>query len=406
MAPKGATMAANVSLVRRGMATGIKDTEYDLNVITTEDGEQISCNNKQGVLSRHYSHFTGYDIPNFHRMVRKGVLLPQTPWESFDFSWYGYGAVNYYFRNTTDPHQYANHRYSTGVFPGNDNTPPTYSMALDDISEYVPSNATLQGLAQEAAAKMYTKGYDVLTSVAELTDTTRMFKNLGKKLLELKLPKGALSGRLQDLSNFWLEARYGWRTLLYDIKNLQECIDTYNDKTRARNSERIFQKSENTWTEVEESESSYFYFESKRVVKRSTSLTGSVIADITIPKLQANPILTAWEKVPFSFVVDWFLSVGKALAAASFLTFQTDYAASGGFKIELDVHWSKLPVSFPVVGSVTQVYGGTDEQYFDLAIKLERRHPCNVPLTPHLTLNLNTLKILDLMGLVIQRLRR
>jgi hypothetical protein len=389
------------------MATGIQDTEYDISVKTTEGGVQVSDVNKQGVASRFYEHFTGYDIPNFHRLVRKGVLLPQTPWESFGFSWRGYGTVNYYFQNTTDPQMLENHRYSDGVFPGNGNLPYTYDVALDDISEFVPSKATLNGLAQEAAAKMYTSGYDVLTSVAELTETTKMFKHLGKKLLELKLPKNVFKfKRLKDLSNVWLEARYGWRTFLYDLRNLQELIDTYNDKTRSRNSERVFQKSEDTWTEVEESANGYFYFESKRVVKRSISLTGSVIADITIPKLQANPILTAWELVPLSFVVDWFVSVGKALAAASFLTFQTDYSASGGYKIELDVHWSRKPVNYPVTGSVTQVYGGTDEQYFDLEINLERRHPCNVPLTPHLTLNLNTLKILDLVGLVIQRLRR
>lgn len=324
----------------------------------------------------------GYTIPHFHSRLRKGELLPQTPF--WKFSTDGSSSAVY------------DLKYWAGT-PGTGNQYIAMDSNFNYFSDWVPLVTELEALmppattkfVQQAAAAIYSSGHDTLTFLAELSSVKTMFMNLGYRLLKMKLPKNA-----RDLANDWLEGRYGWRTFVYDIKSLNEALQNLNAH-RDRYRQRKGYKSTETVTRTYATGSAPV---SNHVItdKITTGIRGTVIADIEVPQFQFNPIQTGWELIPYSFVVDWFVSVGKALSAASFLAYASKYSASYGQYVEVVRTYSMRFVP-------TSTIVGTWSQDAVCTAKLERRTPCSVPLVPHFTLNLNPYKILDLVGMVVQR---
>ena len=116
----------------------------------------------------------------------------------------------------------------------------------------------------------------------------------------------------------------------------------------------------------------------------------------------ANPVATAWELIPFSFVIDWFISVGQAIEAASFDVLEQAYSASTSFLSEMDRTMYTEIVDFDtdVLSRLEQYQEGSCNSTYKV------RKPCGVSVKPHFTLRIDNLKIADLLALVKQRFRR
>lgn len=120
----------------------------------------------------------------------------------------------------------------------------------------------------------------------------------------------------RDLSALWLEAQYGWKPLLQDIHGgaayIAERLERPDVHTvRARLTlKRNYNPTSQSPTRVRllKGESRY----SKSIVARVSSVNHASLAGLT------DPLAVAWELVPWSFVIDWFLPVGDFLNAASF----------------------------------------------------------------------------------------
>lgn len=117
----------------------------------------------------------------------------------------------------------------------------------------------------------------------------------------------------QALAQGWLELQYGWKPLLNDIYGGAEAIATARygspketSKTRTTASHSTMRKwsdSMANYVELKETtcQISYVcqYSNANEPVTRSLAQLG-----IT------NPILIAWELMPWSFVIDWFVPIG------------------------------------------------------------------------------------------------
>lgn len=330
----------------------------------------------------------GYNIPHFHARQRKGELLPQTPFYQVkvDGSTTSSYDMNYYVTSTVYDHYYV----SVGSYlPFN-----RWIVSIDDVEALTP--VADKRFVQAAAAAIYTNnGFDALTFIAELASVKDMFLSLGKQLITKRFPRTK-----RELANNWLQGRYGWRPLYGDVVNLHQAIQNFNDR-RTRYSERKGYKDSYTsgtsWVTGSGTNNELWFTETNLI---SYGITGCVTADIAVPSFQFNPVRTAWELVPYSFVLDWFVSVGEAISVASFLTLQNAYSASTGTMAEIErtyeaKHPSTFTCSHPPWGHFCQT--GTSK------VRIERRIPCNVPLTPHTNLNLNPYKVIDLVGMVIQK---
>jgi hypothetical protein len=251
---------------------------------------------------------------------------------------------------------------------------------------------------QAAAAKIDSYGFDALTAIAELTDLRRTWELLSTKALRARRTLG------DKFETAWLGGRYGLRPLYADFINFNEAVEKKLGKL-SRYSERVGASS--NWENLDfEGNVSIGWGRPASVYSRirtkvDLSLRGSVTADIKLETFDFNPLQTGWEIVPYSFVVDWFLGVGQAISAASFLTTAKAYQASGGWKVTILRESETL--GFPVtnVGAQYVVDDFTTCKRVENVI-WEKRIPTSVSILPFTRFNLDVWKGVDLFYLIRQ----
>lgn len=155
-------------------------------------------------------------------------------------------------------------------------------------------------------------------SAARRRDWKTLRKTLGVPPKFKQKQKSAAGG--------WLEYQYAWLPLLSDIyggyTSLQRGIGSKELVFAARSKYR------DTWTERRSSLFSNSLSDQERNWGGFTVYTGyseikcSAYYRMNLPLLAkatelglTNPLTVAWELVPFSFVVDWFLPIGSVLDA-------------------------------------------------------------------------------------------
>lgn len=375
----------------------INDTEFVTREYRVQELPSSSCSAAapSGVISstevctsQRYRAASGVRTPGWKRMMNEGVLLPMTPWDRIEID----ARLNVGTRHWCDLGNNQHYAYLPHAWCPND-------IALVGDWHFVNwmsyvGELDFQYYVQKAAAAIYSSGWDALTFIAELKQLRRMLSGIGTKLD--RLAKGRNPGELHDL---WLEGRYGWRTLMYDIRDLHGALAQANAR-RTRYREAKGFTSSGSW------DSGIFTHNSAIIAKWSSSLSwtanlrGTVVADIDIPDFQFNPVTTAWEVTKLSFVLDWLLNVGQALEAASFLLMVKDYRACGGYRVDFDVDgstWLDGVSSSLIVDAVqTGSYRGT--------VTIIKRVPTSVSAYPRMKLRLDEFKIIDLLALIRQRL--
>lgn len=268
---------------------------------------------------------------------------------------------------------------------------------------------------QRAAANIQESGFDLGTWLAELSSTRRMFESNVVKFRKwlnrtekerLWRNRRSKSEKIMDWTqesvNRWLEARYGLRPLISDWNNLNEAMAMLGQGYR-----RVMKcsgASYETPTTLsrqpagEDAARKEFYDDYWNV---KVELRGCVTADMKLSPFWINPVTTAWEMVKFSFVVDWFFSVGDALSAASFVVMNPSYVAKSGCRITEDRDFylwaeSKSPYYF-TTAPWRRVTSKTVVNY---------REPASVSLTPHFLPRFDSWKAVDLLSLLTQAIYR
>jgi hypothetical protein len=150
---------------------------------------------------------------------------------------------------------------------------------------------------------------DALTTAVEARQTIKMVVNArseAKRLIREALRGGKHT--VKAASDAWLAWRYGWEQLGRDVAN---CYDLIKEPTMPlvvtgqagesrSSSETIPAKSGGT--------AEYWNPTYSVAITRDTSIRARVIAKWRVETLNAiaDPAITAWETVPYSFVADWF----------------------------------------------------------------------------------------------------
>lgn len=122
-----------------------------------------------------------------------------------------------------------------------------------------------------------------------------------------------LGPKAKDLANVWLEFTFGWAPLLSDIASCVEVLqqDFPISPIKGRSSFTVSSTNNisDSWAWLKTNERSVTvkvqYRGSVRITNSNLLLANSLGF--------VNPVSVAWELVPFSFVVDWFLPVGRFL---------------------------------------------------------------------------------------------
>lgn len=332
------------------------------------------------------SSMDGWDLPGFYARQRAGELLPFTEFTQFEADANGSGSFD--FTNTT-PNPDVRYWYAPNYCYG------SYLIGAAELQAVINSqNIDYADLVQAAAANLYSSGFDGLTFLAELKKTIRMFTNIGKTLTDL-LRKG-------NVQNTWLQYRYGWRILYFEMVELSRALESLSkeSKRRSRMSRSISLSGGST------SSVAANLPECNRtvttVITWTLSARGSIIADFEPPAFSFNPIVTAWEVIPFSFIIDWFFKVGQLLSSMSFVAFNSGYQAGVGHKLT----YSKRIYFSSVTANAGWTKNAASSDW-TVNAKLTKRTPSSVPFRLSTSFRVpEALKILDLLALVAQRVRR
>jgi len=136
---------------------------------------------------------------------------------------------------------------------------------------------------------------------------------------------GILNLNRKTVHKTWLEYKYGWMPLLMEVKGAAELLAQHHLGRPIRFSAtgtKVFEETK----ERKLTEPTAPYWSGTEYGKGTRTYRVKIEAEITNPHISAlqqmgltNPALVAWELVPFSFVFDWFISVGSWLQALSAL---------------------------------------------------------------------------------------
>lgn len=128
-------------------------------------------------------------------------------------------------------------------------------------------------------------------------------------------PKGKSKFSTKDISSRWLELQYGWLPLLGDCYEAAKAYELSSD-TR---SQRIRASSGGTFF-FEGSQSTPNYISVGTGLKRY-SILAELTENLSVSRGLGltDPLSVAWEIIPYSFVIDWFLPIGLYLENLSII---------------------------------------------------------------------------------------
>lgn len=125
-----------------------------------------------------------------------------------------------------------------------------------------------------------------------------------------------------ELSRRWLEAQYGWMPLLQDVHGAAEALavhvaNVHRIKFRVRVTRRQPQLSINMASGAPEG---YFSGGLANLYRQQLIFAAEDERDLPSQFVMlglTDPLSIAWELVPWSFAIDWFLPIGDMLSAAA-----------------------------------------------------------------------------------------
>lgn len=179
--------------------------------------------------------------------------------------------------------------------------------------------ASPPGLVNKAIANARQQAMDLSTFAAEIGKTANMFAKVSSKAQRIfrtfislrnlgKLPK--------NLADAWLEYRYGWTPLVHDLADIQSALVkiqrgmSWIAKGHQEGDDSIITSTGSPITIAS------LRYQVKTISKIQYGAYAAFRMD-ALASIQIDPIVTAWELIPFSFMVDWILDIGATVSALS-----------------------------------------------------------------------------------------
>lgn len=346
------------------------------------------------LISYKASCYSGFNTPNFRNRISRGELIRPTPWYQFDSKGEILaGVLDYKANYPPNSHDWFSNQHGARIVPD------TWVIGEPDMEGYAPY--IYDQYVSQAANAIYAQGFDMLTFLAELPEVYRLFESILKGFLKTRglQDRYTAAGRLYGGSCAYLGYRYGWGPLLRDCKSLAALLESLEERKVKRYVRTARGQTMTRYGSTGGVQGGCFFYRLNTTDDVKVSIHGFVAADVSIPSLQFNPIVTAWEKVPFSFLVDWIVNVGQTLGALSLLAVSEQYVAAKGFSVDL-----KRTTSLTLEAPNENFAGGTMYRYTEAAGTMTRREPCGIPLLPRFKFNVKDVrKIMDLLALFVTR---
>jgi len=197
------------------------------------------------------------------------------------------------------------------------------------VKAKLANDAIVKSLVKMADAKV-----NVAVAYAEASKTSDLILDTARRIDRAyrAFRKGDLRGIAQNLNitpkrlhKSWLEYKYGWMPLLMDVKGAAEFFAQQHiiraprftvSATEEVTKTKSYVYTVDTYGGGTHPLTAFLSWNCKCRVKIWCELSSPHLSEMQQIGL-TNPFLVAWELVPFSFVFDWFISVGDWLTAST-----------------------------------------------------------------------------------------
>lgn len=353
------------------------------------------------LLSRRIGYYSGEKHENYRARVRRGDLIPFTYYRRFDLTASQSGRRSL----TWKPY------YCSATGGNTIRTAKIHSIRLfEDFSlfetetsltaKYIVPLGDGRDLIQAAMAKAY-GSFDLGTFLGELGKTISMIVSLKRRAVELLTRKPSI----KDPANMWLEWNYGWKILYRECLSIEEALRDGIVPVVHRFHD--FEGSEISNTR--EITSGKFANGEQHIVRvvdtGNVGVLGAYAAKFggNHPKPGfLNAAITAWELIPYSFVLDWFVNIGGWIKSLLTSFWALSETSSVGYELVFKREISLIGTQFDGVALTAYSASGSAR----LSANLRLRFPRKATLSPTINLKFESVDhLLTGVALIIQRLR-
>lgn len=260
-----------------------------------------------------------YVTPNFRQVQKTGGLLPVLPCTHKKANLAATQASYDYTLNS-------GYR-SWGAWPIADRD----CNDVGHLALTVDQTAILRQLLKEADARAKSPSFDLLTFLAELRESGKTIVNRANRLASAseRLAWAARGRRtnwskrnsrayaaenLDRFTNMWLEGRYGWRPMYYDILSVMDAVQR-TGALWSRGSASTTVEETQSW--AESTAWSYLTWHYGVTQRTTYEYRAGRLYSLNpySPHVSVDVLQTAWELTPWSFVVDHVLDIGTTLGS-------------------------------------------------------------------------------------------
>lgn len=268
--------------------------------------------------------WSGSDTPNFYSKTRKGELLAHNYYRYTreeiaglssvqDVSWNFCAAPNV---------QWARWSGDWCTLYGAPWKPPSSPV----VETFKPDT-----LSQKAASTFLSKAqFDVGTFLAESRQLRTLFQGIVRSFANLALKGAFRAHSLEDYLDIWLSFRYGLRPLLSDIENFNKAAAALSTKSK-----KIFVKAKATEaSQITGYSTPHVFGDSNQYWRLRWQFSGyvrysfNIVGELNPTRVRLDPASTLWEVVPYSFVIDWFYTVGAWIDAVRLVESGLNFTSS------------------------------------------------------------------------------
>lgn len=251
-----------------------------------------------------------------------------------------------------------------------------------------------------AVADCRSATWDVLTEIGELSETIRMFNNLGSRLNRdvLKyIGKGIKTPK--QIASWWLGYRYGVMPIFYSIEDARKAFSSRRGIERIKGRSSVQLGGTPTWSSGDISIASGTRGSWTQTMSYNITLRGWAMGHSSWSNdFGFDPLVTAYELTTLSFVLDWFVDYGTWLQAIS--PFSPVTVDGTMYSIRLQSVWEASRQVYPVNDATTFGVGSGDNVFWREVVNEYARFPAAVS-APGWNPRLNLPRAIDAAALLL-----